>query len=758
MKNKKGFTLIETLIIIIILAILLGIAVPSITKLLKRGTNEYYHSIENEIKASGMDYLETYRTLLPRQIGNVTVIDLKELVDNKYIDEIKDEEGNLCTGKITAKKIDSGTYEYYSCLKCGNSYNSKEENCEYTEYDNTYVDQHLYNITVDKYSYTVNQGDSFNLPLGKVYYNGQLINDKLEGNPSKIDTDILGTTEVIYFYNGAKKVVTVEVIDKTKPTKPEVVLKKNNANGQTYLSSTWFSGDIYQLFKSTDYTTPGVMGSGIKKYQISTDGTNFNDLTGNTKIDTQNGSRKYYVRSVDNNNNISNVNNYVIKIDKEIPKCELEVKSGTLGNNGWYKSDLTIGFKSTTETVSSLVHSSIDITSVTLDTPSTTSIATLIDEAGNVGTCQITVKLDETNPNVTVKLVEKVATFTVSDNFGVIQYGVNSSTTTEPSYTEIDSTTNKELTWTATAAGDYVVWVKDESGRTSYAEFNVPASAFIEVGKVWAYNSVGQNYFTAPCSGVYRFVLYGGKGGSYGGSGGRGGVVTGYKYLNQGTQLSIYVGGGGSSSIEGYGGANGGATGGPGHPYYGGGGGGGGGATHVATAGGTLASLRYNKGAVLLVAGGGGGGSNSHSGYNGGAGGGARGGTNCNGYVGSYFSGYEQTAATTSRPGLGSSNYALWYGYIPPTERYEEFFGKGVYANGSHKDSGNTWGANLWTSGGGGGGYYGGGTTFYSGGGGGSAYLSGMSAFTYNGTTYSPSCNGTHSNTNGSASVTLMAK
>jgi len=401
MKNKKGFTLIETLIIIIILAILLGIAVPSITKLLKRGTNEYYHSIENEIKASGMDYLETYRTLLPRQIGNVTVIDLKELVDNKYIDEIKDEEGNLCTGKITAKKIDSGTYEYYSCLKCGNSYNSKEENCEYTEYDNTYVDQHLYNITVDKYSYTVNQGDSFNLPLGKVYYNGQLINDKLEGNPSKIDTDILGTTEVIYFYNGAKKVVTVEVIDKTKPTKPEVVLKKNNANGQTYLSSTWFSGDIYQLFKSTDYTTPGVMGSGIKKYQISTDGTNFNDLTGNTKIDTQNGSRKYYVRSVDNNNNISNVNNYVIKIDKEIPKCELEVKSGTLGINGWWTSDLTIGFKSTTETVSSLVHASIDITSVTKDTASTTATGTVIDEAGNVGTCKITVKMDETHPGCT---------------------------------------------------------------------------------------------------------------------------------------------------------------------------------------------------------------------------------------------------------------------------------------------------------------------------------------------------------------------
>jgi len=445
MGNRKGFTLIEVLGVVIVLGIILAIAVSSITKYIRFGTVEYYRSIENEVKASGMDYLETYRTLLPRQIGNVAVIDLKELVDNNYIEEIKDEEGNLCTGKITAKKIDSGTYEYYSCLKCGNSYNSKEENCEYTEYDNTYVDQHLYNITVDNYSYTVNQGDSFVLPLGKVYYNGELINDKLKGNPSKIDTDILGTTEVIYFYNGAKKVVTVKVIDKTKPTKPEVVLKKNNANGPTYLSSTWYSGDIYQLFKSTDYTTPGVMGSGIDKYQISTDGVNFNDLTGNNKIDTQNGSRKYYVRSVDKNNNVSNPNDYVVKIDKVSPECNLKVVDGKMGENNWYISNITVKMTSSDNPTNvensgvasqSFVYGNTtytDSVTITDNIQETTINGIVTDNAGNVGTCSINVKVDKTTPTIAAKEANSYILVNTSANitsyFNIV-YGHNGGNTT----------------------------------------------------------------------------------------------------------------------------------------------------------------------------------------------------------------------------------------------------------------------------------------------------------------------------------------
>ena len=276
--KKKGFTLVELLGVIIILGIILMFAVPSITKYMKRGTIEYYHSLEKELKTTGMDYLETYRSLLPRQIDNVTVIDLKELVDNHYIEEIKDEDGNTCSGNITVKKVKTGEYDYYSCLVCGEKYETEGEGCTFSEADNQYKDQDKYKVEVASNYYKVNQTEEFTLPKAQVYYEDTLIESNLVGSPEVIDTNKIGSTRVIYYYHGARKEITVEVVDVVKPSKPEVVLRHDNANGSSYLGK-WYSGDIYQQYKSTDYTKPGIMGSGVKEYLLSSNGTTFNKIS-----------------------------------------------------------------------------------------------------------------------------------------------------------------------------------------------------------------------------------------------------------------------------------------------------------------------------------------------------------------------------------------------------------------------------------------------------------------------------------------------
>lgn len=128
MKSKKGFTLIELLAVLVLLGIFLTIAIPSITKYLRRGTNSYYQSLEDTIIISAKDYLSDYKALLPREIGNSTVVTLDELVNNSYIDKIVDENGKGCSGKIIVEKSSRKQYSYYTCLNCEN-YKSSNSKC-----------------------------------------------------------------------------------------------------------------------------------------------------------------------------------------------------------------------------------------------------------------------------------------------------------------------------------------------------------------------------------------------------------------------------------------------------------------------------------------------------------------------------------------------------------------------------------------------------------------------------------------------------
>ena len=85
MKNKKGFTLTELLAVIVILAIIIAIAVPSYMKIKKNIDENNYNNKINLIEIAGQKFAED---------TNITAVFVKELVENGYL-EADDRDGNI---------------------------------------------------------------------------------------------------------------------------------------------------------------------------------------------------------------------------------------------------------------------------------------------------------------------------------------------------------------------------------------------------------------------------------------------------------------------------------------------------------------------------------------------------------------------------------------------------------------------------------------------------------------------------------------
>ena len=132
MKNRNGFTLVELLSTIAILAIVLGIvsiAYVGITKHLKAS---FYKTLEESILVSGGEYY-AYTNERPEMFGEEKRVSLQTLVNNKYSTDIVDRKGNQCnlaTSYVGAYKDSYDKTNYYVCLTCNlDDYQSNREEC-----------------------------------------------------------------------------------------------------------------------------------------------------------------------------------------------------------------------------------------------------------------------------------------------------------------------------------------------------------------------------------------------------------------------------------------------------------------------------------------------------------------------------------------------------------------------------------------------------------------------------------------------------
>ena len=85
MKNKKGFTLVELMVVIVIIAVVVAIAIPVYTKIQKNINIKNYENKKELIKVAVSKFAKD---------TNMTAIYVKELVENGYF-EADDEDGNV---------------------------------------------------------------------------------------------------------------------------------------------------------------------------------------------------------------------------------------------------------------------------------------------------------------------------------------------------------------------------------------------------------------------------------------------------------------------------------------------------------------------------------------------------------------------------------------------------------------------------------------------------------------------------------------
>ena len=213
------------------------------------------------------------------------------------------------------------------------------------------------------------------------------------------------TTGVIwygYVKDAAGNAKTCETTIKKDATQPGCDIKVTSGSEGT---ESWYRSNVALSLTPSD-TTSGVKGSNLTTSSTASfSGT----LTGTQTEDTS--GKKWYGYVKDNAGNTKKCE-YTVKKDTTKPTCEVEISSGTAGEESWYRTD--IGLKLTTSDNASGVSGKTLTTSTTAsygntttgtqntDTSGTKWNGYVKDKAGNTNSCSKTVKRDTTGPTCSV--------------------------------------------------------------------------------------------------------------------------------------------------------------------------------------------------------------------------------------------------------------------------------------------------------------------------------------------------------------------
>lgn len=136
--HKKGFTLVELLAIIVILAILGTVAMITVNYITDKGKTGVYENYEKTLSGSAELYLLENTEKIPSVNGN-TRVTYDTLTTELFMDKVKDPKGGSCQSSYVyiERGVDvSNNYNltYHACLICKNADDSINYKSEYDDF------------------------------------------------------------------------------------------------------------------------------------------------------------------------------------------------------------------------------------------------------------------------------------------------------------------------------------------------------------------------------------------------------------------------------------------------------------------------------------------------------------------------------------------------------------------------------------------------------------------------------------------------
>ncbi len=115
--NNKGFTLVELLAVLIILSVIMGIAIPSITSSMERSKNKQNQQKYNLLESYAEIYVTDHKNAVYKDNSSSCCIDFGMLSEYLPDDALVDADNNTISGSILFTKPTNNSPASYKFQK-----------------------------------------------------------------------------------------------------------------------------------------------------------------------------------------------------------------------------------------------------------------------------------------------------------------------------------------------------------------------------------------------------------------------------------------------------------------------------------------------------------------------------------------------------------------------------------------------------------------------------------------------------------------